>query len=126
MPRITNVRYVNAEQTLFEAVIDGKTYQTIDTQGPIYTLLKKYADDGGKVIPYEAPPERWLVPKSLIIERLHAAGKLTAASQIWNADVYARERWYAPDRPAVLSDDPEIINMLQTIGADPLTILAKP
>ena len=48
-----------------------------------------------------------LVRKSIIVARLHAAGLLTAASQALNADLYTRERWYAPDQPAVYANNPE-------------------
>lgn len=65
-----------------------------------------------------------LVPKSLIIKRLHEAGKLAAASAALNANLYLRERWYAPDRPAVYADDPEALALLAAIGADPAVILA--
>jgi hypothetical protein len=67
---------------------------------------------------------RRLVPKSLVIERLHQAGLLAAARAALDADVYARERWYAPDKPAIQSDDPEALALLAAIGADPAAILA--
>lgn len=65
-----------------------------------------------------------LVPKSLIVSRLHAAGLLAAASEALNADLYRRERWYASDKPAIYADDPEALALLQAIGADPAVILA--
>jgi hypothetical protein len=67
---------------------------------------------------------RRLVPKSTIIDRLNAAGKLVAASAALNANLYTRERWYAPDRPAVYADDPEVLALLAAIGADPAVVLA--
>lgn len=70
------------------------------------------------------PAVRRMVPKSVIIDRLHSAGKLAAASEALNADVYARERWYAPDKPAVSADDRETIALFKAIGADPNAILA--
>jgi hypothetical protein len=75
------------------------------------------AHDPGK------PPRR-LVPKSLIIARLQEAGKLVAAKSALDADLYTRERWYAPDQPAVHSDDAEAVALLQAIGVDPDVILA--
>ena len=63
------------------------------------------AHDPGK------PPRR-LVPKSLIIARLQEAGKLAAARAALDADLYTRERWYAPDQPVVHSDDPEAVALL--------------
>jgi len=71
-----------------------------------------------------APSARRLVPKSLIIARLQEAGKLAAASAAINVDLYVRERWYAPDRPAIYADDPEALALLTAIGADPKVILA--
>jgi len=70
------------------------------------------------------PPPRRLVPKSVIIARLQEAGKLAAASAAINVDLYVRERWYAPDRPAIYADDPEALALLTAIGADPKVILA--
>lgn len=72
----------------------------------------------------EAEPERRLVRKSLIVQRLHEAKLLTAAQAALNADPYARERWYAADRPAIYADDPEAVALLIAIGADPQAILA--
>lgn len=73
------------------------------------------------------PPQRRrrLVPKSLIVSRLNAVGKLVAASAALSADLYARERWYAPDKPAVYADDEEVLALLKAIGADPAVILAE-
>jgi len=79
---------------------------------------------GGVIAPYAAPVERRLVAKSVIIARLQAAGKLAAASAAINADLYVRERWYAPDRPAIYADDPEALALLTAIGADRRVILA--
>jgi hypothetical protein len=69
-------------------------------------------------------PPRRLVLKSLIITRLHGAGKLVAAKAALDSDLYARERWYAPDKPAVYADDAEVLALLNAIGADPAAILA--
>lgn len=69
-------------------------------------------------------PARRLVPKSVIVARLQAAGKLAAARAALDADLYARERWYAPDRPSIYADDPEALALLASIGADPAVILA--
>jgi hypothetical protein len=64
------------------------------------------------------------VRKSTIITRLQAAGKLAAARPAVDADLNARERWYAPDRPAIYADDAEALALLQAIGADPGIVLA--
>lgn len=71
----------------------------------------------------EAKSERHLVPKRVIIDRLHAAGLLDIARKALDAaDLYTRERWNARD--AVFADDPETISFLRLIGADPDAILA--
>lgn len=73
-----------------------------------------------------SPSGRRLVSKSLIISRLNDVGLLAAASPAINANLYVRERWYAPDRPAIYADDAEALALLAAIGADPETILAPP
>lgn len=81
----------------------------------------------GAVVKYqESQPTEGprLVRKSLIVERLNAAGKLAAASAALNSDLYARERWYAPDQPGVHADNPEVLALLAAIGAKPEDILA--
>lgn len=68
-------------------------------------------------------PERRLVPKRVIIDRLHEAGLLDRARKALDAaPLYTRERWNARD--AVYADDPDSIGFLRAIGADPDTILA--
>ncbi len=68
-------------------------------------------------------PERRLVPKRVIIDRLYEAGLLAAARKALDAaPLYTRERWAARD--AVFADDPESIAFLKAIGADPAVILA--
>src|SRR5688572_27183807 len=87
---------------------------------------KVLAEDGLSLrpgTPQELAPRR-LVPKSVIVDRLNAAGKLGAARVALDANLYARERWYAPDRPAIYFDDPEALALLAAIGADAETILA--
>ena len=66
-----------------------------------------------------------LVMKSTIIERLNAVGKLAAAKAALDSDLYRRERWYAPDQPAIHADDAAAIELLVLIGADPNAILAE-
>lgn len=69
---------------------------------------------------------RRLVPKSLVIKRLHEAGKLVAALQVLDlpANIYARERWRTPDWPNVYFDDPDLVAVLTAIGADVEAITA--
>jgi hypothetical protein len=86
-----------------------------------------WSHDGDGFLPPpagEEPRERRLVAKSAIVERLNAAGLLAAAKAVLDADLYARERWYAPDKPAIYADDAEALALLAAIGADPDVILA--
>lgn len=72
---------------------------------------------------FKAPASiRVLVPKSMIIDRLQAAGLLAAARAALDAaDLYTRERWNTRD--AVYADDATAIALLEAIGADPDQIL---
>jgi hypothetical protein len=66
---------------------------------------------------------RILVRKSVIVDRLQAAGLLAAArSTLDAADLYTRERWNTRD--AIYADDATAITLLTAIGADPAAILA--
>lgn len=81
----------------------------------------------GKVVVTKPKPEvvpiRILVPKSVIIDRLHSVGKLDAARAALDAaDLYTRERWNT--RTAIYADDPTALGLLSSIGADPAVILA--
>lgn len=82
------------------------------------------SDDHPDVLAYETTALPRFVLKSTIIQRLHDAGKLQAASGILNSDLYARERWYAADKPSIAADNLEVIGLLKAIGADPAVILA--
>lgn len=79
--------------------------------------------DGSKVIVTRvviAP--RVLVHKSVIVDRLHDAGKLESAKAALNsADLYTQERWNSRD--AIYADDPTALALLKAIGADPSVIL---
>jgi len=95
--------------------IEGREKLTKEQNAALDAVLA--AHDSGK------QPRR-LVRKSLIIERLQAAGKLAAAKTALDGNLYTRERWYAPDQPAIYGDDPEALALLKAIGADPEAILA--
>ena len=66
-------------------------------------------------------PEPRLVTKSVIINRLTDAQIIAALALMTPKQ---QERWRAPDKPAVYADDPEMLVILQAIGADPAVILA--
>lgn len=94
---------------------DGETYGA-----PTFDIG---ADKVTATYAVEAAPRR-LVLKSIIVTRLYEAGKLDAAQSALAANTYARERWYAPDKPGVYADDAEALALLVAIGADPDVILA--
>jgi len=63
------------------------------------------------------------VPKIVVVERLHAAGKLAAArTAIDAASLLMREKWNAAQ--SIKQDDPDALALLTAIGADPAVILA--
>jgi hypothetical protein len=97
---------------------------------PLVEQIVLYEGGAFEIEELPAPPEadaaasRRMVAKSLIVRRLHEAGLLEAGRAALDADLYARERWYAPDRPAVYWDDPEALALLAAIGADEATVMA--
>lgn len=120
---MTTYKWMNAEHSLIGSD-DGRFFPPAD--GNIdYVAVMAWVAAGGRIAEYVAPPaEPRLVRKSLIVSRLNDVGKLAAASQALNSDLYSRERWYAPDQPAVHADNPEVVALLKAIGADLATILA--
>lgn len=64
---------------------------------------------------------RRFVPKSVIIGRLSDAQLDAALAVLTNRQ---KERWRAPDHPAVYSDDPEMLAVLAAVGADAAAVLA--
>jgi hypothetical protein len=68
-------------------------------------------------------PEPRLVRKSLIIDRLHEAGKLDDAyAVLQGASLYDRQRWESRD--AIYFNDPTMLAALNAVGADPDVIMA--
>jgi hypothetical protein len=64
------------------------------------------------------------VPKSTVMARVTAAGKMSQAqSNLWAApDQFAK--WFAPDQPVVNCNDPATVAFVQALGLDPNVILA--
>jgi hypothetical protein len=84
-----------------------------------------YAIEETRVVAtYEAlPAPRRKVDKALIVDRLIAAGLLTAARAALDAAPLAiQERWNA--RTAIYADDPDALLLLSTIGADADAVMA--
>lgn len=101
--------YVSAEQA-----DPSRTTRGIDSEESMIAVLRDL-----NVPPYHR------VPKSTIISRLTDA-QLSAAAAVFNQpeNLRLRERWYAPDQPAINANDPESIAFVLAIGADPEAILA--
>ena len=71
------------------------------------------------------PPPRPMVRKSVVQDRLIEIGKIDAAYEALTSNPASFARWFAPDRPEVYCDDPDAIQLLRAIGADPAVILAR-
>lgn len=64
------------------------------------------------------PVPRRLIPKSVVQERAHTAGKLAAVMTLLETpgnEIY-KARWFAPDWPNVYFDDPQMLTMLAAVG----------
>lgn len=123
---------VNDDGLVLQVVVAGPDWQPPEGAKLVPTdranIGDRYDDKRGGFpadLDYSEPePERRLVPKRLIIDRLHAAGLLEVARKALDAaDLYTRERWNARD--AVFADDPESMAFLRLIGADPDAILGE-
>lgn len=66
-------------------------------------------------------PIRRMIDKAIIIDRLTDAQLDQALSLMTTRQ---KERWRMPGHPAVYVDDPEVLGLLQAIGADPAVVLA--
>lgn len=89
----------------------------------------EYVVEGGEVVetyPVEdAVPLRTLIRKSIVQQRLIDTGKMNAAYAALTSNATYFARWFAPDRPQVYCDDPDALQLLAAIGADPLVIMAE-
>jgi len=72
----------------------------------------------------ELAPARQMIAKSTVQARIIAAGKMDAAYAALTGNSAYFARWFAPDHPAVYSDDPDAVALVQALGLDPATILA--
>jgi hypothetical protein len=64
------------------------------------------------------------IPKSVVQDRLIAAGKMEAAKEALDGNAAYFARWFAPDHPEVYADDPDALLLLAAIGADSAIIMA--
>jgi hypothetical protein len=81
----------------------------------------------GAVAPFVPPPQAWvtwMVPRSLVIERLNAASKFNDLKTYLHSHDYERELWYASE--TFRNDGVLIHAILSEIGADIAAVLAKP
>lgn len=101
----------NAGYVAFSA---ARPASSIDSMDDLIEVLRR-----NNVPPYHR------VAKSTIIYRFTDT-QLAAAVEAFNQpeNLRLRERWYAPDQPAINADDPESIVFVLAIGADPDVILA--
>jgi|SRR5581483_6700579 len=70
------------------------------------------------------PPPTWQVPTVIVVQRLQAAGLLSAADAVLNQNVLMHATFYTMG--TIASDDVNAIAFLKSIGADPAVILARP
>jgi hypothetical protein len=74
---------------------------------------------------WSAPPAvRRTVLKSVVQARIIDAGKMGQAYAALTSNPIYFARWFAPDRPAVFSDDPDAVGLVKALGLDPAVILA--
>lgn len=71
--------------------------------------------------PEPPPPSRRMVEKWVVMERL-SDQQLGQALSLMTAR--QKEKWRMPGYPAVYADDPEMLQLLGAIGADPKVVLA--
>lgn len=121
---ITEARY--ADGGTIAATIDGEVlFVPDDMRNRERQAIAEWEAEGNTIDPAPAPPppERRLVPKRVIVDRLHAAGLLEAAkAAIDGADLYTQERWNS--RTDIYADDPTALGLLEAIGGDPEVIFA--
>lgn len=70
----------------------------------------------------DLPVERRMLPKWLVADRLTDA-QLEAAFAIMS--VRQQQRWWAQEFPNIYADDPEMLAVLDAVGADPAVVLAE-
>lgn len=79
----------------------------------------------GRTVTVQPPaPPRRMIRKSIVEQRLRAAGKMDAAFALLLKSGDAWTRWYSREHPDVYADDPESLALLEAIGADAETIMA--
>ena len=101
---------------------DDSAYASFIASGNLPTRIASQ-DDLVDVLRAANVPPYHLVPTRTVVDRLQAAGKLTAArAALDGAALYLRERWNT--RTEIFADDQDALALLQAIGADAEVILA--
>ncbi|MER9911715.1 hypothetical protein NKJ71_13885 [Mesorhizobium sp. M0050] len=109
----------SAAAAYVDALPGGAGVTRITSEDELWDVMREQYPDG---LPEAQRPPR-LVPKRIIIDRLHAAGLLAAAKAILDgADLYTQERWNT--RTDIFANDPTALAMLAAIGGDPAIIFA--
>ncbi|TPL97306.1 hypothetical protein [Mesorhizobium sp. B2-3-10] len=109
----------SASAAYVDALPEGAGATRIASEDELWDVLRAQFPGG---LPEAQLPPR-LVPKRVIIDRLHAAGLLEAAkAAIDAADLYTQERWNT--RTDIYANDPTALAMLAAIGGDPAVIFA--
>ena len=62
------------------------------------------------------PTERVSLPKSLVVSRVQAAGKMPAVFQVLMRQPIAFAQWFSPDWPNVFADDFGLLQILTAVG----------
>lgn len=97
----------------FHSVLDVVMGQETDVP---YTAEEEVAADAA-----EALANRPRISKALVRDRLTEAQRIQALG-LMSAD--QRARWYDDTYPTVFADDPELLQMMQTMGLNPAVFLA--
>jgi hypothetical protein len=69
-------------------------------------------------------PPRPSVLKSVVMDRVSAAGKMSSAYTMMTQNPDNFGKWFAPDKPFVYCDDPDAVAVVKALGLDPTVILA--
>lgn len=101
-------------------------------EGKVTVGQPSYAMQNGKLVetyavedaPPAPEPERPMVRKSVVQQRLIEAGKMETAYAMLTAQPVYFARWFAPDHPSVYCDDPDAMGMVMALQEDPAVILA--
>ena len=98
-----------------------RSYVPIENSDPMRTTAIDSESSMIDVLRNSNVPPYHRVPKSTVLARL---GEEKSTQAMSSASSWQLLRWNAPDNPAVNADDPEVIALIQAVGADPAVVLA--